>query len=50
MDLILSEAKRVLAEEYPDVTLIPLLPDDKFRRIGQSVAAASLPEIKKRGP
>ncbi len=49
-DLILSESKRVLAEEYPDVTLIPLLPDDKFRRIGQSVAAASLPEIKKRGP
>lgn len=48
-DLILSEAKRVLAEEYPDVRLIPSLPDEKFRRIGQSVAAASLPEIRKRG-
>jgi hypothetical protein len=48
-DLILAEAKRVLAEEYPQVDLIPSLPDEKFRRIGQSVAAASLPELKKRG-
>jgi predicted NBD/HSP70 family sugar kinase len=48
-DLILAEAKRVLAEEYPQVDLIPSLPDEKFRRIGQSVAAASLPEIMKRG-
>lgn len=48
-DLILAEAKRVLAEEYPDVRLIPSLPDEKFRRIGQSVAAASLPDITKRG-
>ena len=48
-DLILAEARRVLAEEYPDVTLVPALPDEKFRRVGQSVAAASLPDIKKRG-
>ena len=48
-DLILEEAKRVLADEYPEVTLLPALPDEKFRRIGQSVAAASLPDIRKRG-
>ncbi len=46
-DLILEEAKRVLAEEYPEYTgaLFPALPDEKSRRVGQSVAAASLPEI-----
>ena len=48
-DLILEEAKRVLADEYPEVSLLPALPDEKFRRIGQSVAAASLPDIGKRG-
>lgn len=46
-DLILAEAKRVLAEEYPQCTgkLFPALPDEKSRRVGQSVAAASLPEV-----
>lgn len=45
-DLILEEAKRVLAEEYPQCAgnLFPALPDEKSRRVGQSVAAASLPE------
>ncbi len=46
-DLILSEAKRVLADEYPQYEgkLIPALPDEKTRRVGQSAAAASLPEV-----
>ena len=46
-DLILSEAQRVLAEEYPQYAgkLIPALPDEKTRRVGQSAAAASLPEL-----
>ena len=46
-DLILNEAKRVLADEYPDCCnkLLPALPDEKSRRVGQSVAAASLPEL-----
>ena len=46
-DLILAEAKRVLAEEYPGYCekLLPALPDEKSRRVGQSVAAASLPEL-----
>ena len=48
-DLILEKAKAVLDDEYPDVAeqLTPALPDEKFRRVGQSMAAASLPELKK---
>jgi len=48
-DLILETAKRVLAEEYPELEgkIVPELPDEKFRRVGQSMAAASLPELKK---
>ncbi len=39
----------VLREEYPETEgrLFPALPDEKARRVGQSVAAASLPEIVK---
>ena len=47
-DTILAEAQRVIADEYPELVgkLLPSLPDEKFRRVGQSAAAASLPEIK----
>ena len=47
-DIILDTCKAVLAEEYPEVAdkIVPPLPDEKARRVGQSVAAASLPEIK----
>lgn len=46
-DIILNEAKRVLNDEYKDICdkIKPSLPDEKFRRVGQSAAAASLPEI-----
>ncbi|MBQ3094064.1 MAG: ROK family protein, partial [Clostridia bacterium] len=45
-DLVIEEARRVLADEYPEVTGVELhLPDEKFRRVGQSAAAASLPQI-----
>ena len=48
-DIILAEANRVLADEYPEIAgkLRLSLPDEKFRRVGQSAAAASLPELKK---
>ena len=48
-EIILEEAKRVLQDEYPETVgnLFPALPDEKARRVGQSVAAASLPEITK---
>ena len=47
-DLLLEACKKVLAEEYPEVdkAIKLALPDEKFRRVGQSMAAASLPEIK----
>ncbi len=46
-NLIYNKAKEVLKTEYPQIDkLIELhLPDEKSRRVGQSVAAASLPEI-----
>ena len=47
-DIIIAEAERVLLDEYPEFAaeMKLSLPDEKFRRVGQSVAAASLPEIK----
>jgi len=47
-DLILETAKAVLADEYPELAgqIFPTLPDEKSRRVGQSVAAASLPELR----
>lgn len=47
-DLILLNAKKVLEAEFPELaTQINLqLPDEKSRRVGQSIAAASLPAIK----
>lgn len=44
---ILDTCLRVLREEYPQIAarVQVMLPDEKTRRIGQSVAAASLPEI-----
>jgi predicted NBD/HSP70 family sugar kinase len=44
-DILLAEATRVLAEEHPQIAFTPKTPDEKARRVGQSVAAASLPEI-----
>jgi predicted NBD/HSP70 family sugar kinase len=46
--LILEGANAVLQAEFPelDARLHIQLPDEKSRRVGQSIAAASLPEIK----
>ena len=45
---IVSECRRVLNEEYPELSrkLRVMLPDENFRRVGQSMAAASLPDIR----
>lgn len=43
-DIILAESERVLKEEYPHFNFVPKAPDEQTRRVGQSVAAASLPE------
>ena len=47
-DLLLSTCRKVLDEEYPEYAdkIQLTLPDEKFRRVGQSMAAASLPEMK----
>ena len=47
-DTILRVCQEILAEEFPELsaTLQVMLPDEKTRRVGQSVAAASLPAKK----
>ena len=46
--ILLSKANEVLKEEFPELyAKVKLhIPDEKARRVGQSVAAASLPKIK----
>ena len=46
--LILDGAKAVLAAEFPELAarIQIQLPDEKSRRVGQSIAAASLPALK----
>ena len=48
-DTILSTCQKILADEFPAVyaNTQVMLPDEKTRRVGQSVAAASLPETRK---
>ena len=45
-ELILARCQAILAQEYPQLAgqIRVMLPDEKTRRVGQSVAAASLPE------
>jgi len=47
-DTILKVCNEILADEYPELykKCMVTLPDEKMRRVGQSVAAASLPKIK----
>ncbi len=46
-ELLIAECDRVLKEDYPELAgrIRVMLPDEKARRVGQSIAAASLPEI-----
>jgi len=44
--LILETARQVLGQEFPELAHINIqLPDEKSRRVGQSIAAASLPHV-----
>ncbi len=47
-DTILRICNEILADEYPELAkkCMVTLPDEKMRRVGQSVAAASLPKVK----
>ena len=42
---VIAECKRVLKDEYPEFKVNMVLPDENNRRLGQSVAAAGLPEL-----
>ena len=48
-DIILKVCNDILADEFPELAkkVEVMLPDEKTRRVGQSVAAATLPEIRK---
>ena len=48
-DTILKVCNDILADEYPELykKCLVTLPDEKMRRVGQAVAAASLPKIAK---
>ena len=44
-DILLARTNEVLKNEYPEITFVAEAPDEKAKRVGQSVAAASLPEV-----
>jgi predicted NBD/HSP70 family sugar kinase len=45
-DLILDTAMKVLRQEFPELSGLHIqLPDERSRRVGQSIAAASLPAL-----
>ena len=45
-DIIVKKAKKVLADEYPELKNIKIIiPDESIKRVGQSIAAASLTDI-----
>ncbi len=48
-EMILATCQAVLKDEFPALheKVTVMLPDEKTRRVGQSVAAASLPDIRK---
>lgn len=43
--IIVENARRVLREEFPDVDIQFHIPDEKEKRHGQAIAAASLPKV-----
>lgn len=45
-EAFIEACKKVLSEEYPQISINIVLPDENSRRVGQSVAAAGLPEIR----
>ena len=46
-DIILDMARKVINDEFPQYSHIVMqMPDESNKRVGQSIAAASLPEIK----
>ena len=48
-DILIAKAREVLKLEFPEMArkVAIHVPDEKSRRVGQAVAAASLPELRK---
>jgi predicted NBD/HSP70 family sugar kinase len=48
-DIVIAKAREVLKKEFPEIEneIEMHVPDEKTRRVGQAVAAASLPKFKK---
>lgn len=48
-DIVIARSRDVLKKEFPEIAakIHIHVPDEKSRRVGQAVAAASLPEVKK---
>ncbi len=44
-DILMARAQQVLDEEYPQLGVKISMPNEKMRRVGQSIAAASLPSL-----
>jgi hypothetical protein len=48
-DIVMAKAREVLKAEFPELAgkIAIHVPDEKSRRVGQAVAAASLPETRR---
>ncbi len=48
-DIVIAKAREVLAKEFPETAeqIATHVPDERSRRVGQAVAAASLPTLRK---
>ncbi len=44
--IIVEQARSVLASQFPELKMELHVPDERMKRVGQSVAAASLPELR----
>lgn len=44
-EIIVSRARETLDSEFPEINLELHVPDERMKRVGQSVAAASLPQL-----
>lgn len=46
-EIIVRRAREILADHFPELTMELHVPDERMKRVGQSVAAASLPRLEK---
>ena len=44
-DILMARAQKILDEEFPELGVKISMPNEKMRRVGQSIAAASLPAL-----